>query len=226
MPSLSIDTHSQERDKTHQIFLPAHPSSLYDMRHRPSAEREETPRLSLGWMDRQSTRLERKIGDTPRRALLAEVRVHSISPPLRLPCVWTSCYEGGAETEHVTAGARVLRNDVQRRGARGIHAQIWIWRCTLRPSPPCVCVCSACAPSGTKGNAQGRRRGKGQEAETAGRQEEQLSCIHAPHMSRCRGRKRARRGRGGKASATTRRRVLCAAVLSSVRTRGGVSEPG
>jgi hypothetical protein len=49
MYSVSIDAYnSQEKDKTHQILLFAHPSSLYDMRHRPSTQWGETLRLGLG----------------------------------------------------------------------------------------------------------------------------------------------------------------------------------
>jgi hypothetical protein len=141
MPSVRIDSRSTEKDKTHQIFLIAHPSSLYDMRPRPSSW-EERQRLNLGRIislhDLKGT------GDIPRTrsklvvhvqdgssigafmpaedralediALLMQAQHSSMS--LCLLYVWTDRYEGRAGKGDVTAGTRVLRNDVKQSSAR------------------------------------------------------------------------------------------------------------
>ncbi|KAJ7899623.1 hypothetical protein B0H13DRAFT_2518835 [Mycena leptocephala] len=123
--------------------------------------------------DSQSTQMRRKPVsesrtdcDTPRRALLAEARVLSISPPLRLPYVWTGWYEGHVETEDATAGARVPRNNMQQGGGSG----------NLRADADMALHFASIATlhlrlqrmrtSGTKGNAQGRR-GEGWESAAA-----------------------------------------------------------
>jgi hypothetical protein len=148
----------------------------------------------------------------------------SISPPLRLPCVWTGWYEGRAETEDVTAGARVLRKDVQQSSASGnpradmdmaLHFFASIATLRLR--------LQRMRTSGTKGNAQGRRGGGWESAAAI----EGAAVVHSrpAHVLAPETKERAWRGRGGEASATMRRSPLrcCAEQRACGR---GVSERG
>jgi hypothetical protein len=61
MYGVSIDTLSQEKDKTHQIFLLAHPLSLYDMPHLPpTIDPDVKKTASESRTDHQSTILARE----------------------------------------------------------------------------------------------------------------------------------------------------------------------